>query len=101
MEESRLLFTRNALYNYPRMWKRGDRLTAKLLLFEGIKEAMKLAFYRENKYPPHDKWLYKGIGQLAGGREVAMLLGQVEKLLETEPENMEAVLEQLKKISVM
>lgn len=46
-------------YNYKRMLKRGDELTASIFKSDCIKEAMRLAILLEGKYPPHDKWLFK------------------------------------------
>lgn len=44
-------------YNYGRMMKRGDRLTADLMLADCIRYIMILAHHMENKYVPHDKWI--------------------------------------------
>ena len=54
-------FSQSAQYNYGRMLGRGDRVAAELSLIEGMKQAMKLLYYLEKEYPPHDKWLYKGL----------------------------------------
>ncbi|MCQ2520501.1 MAG: DUF4125 family protein, partial [Lachnospiraceae bacterium] len=51
-------------YNYPRMLKRGDRLTADIMLTDSIKYLLVLAHYTEGKYPPHDKWLYRSFCKL-------------------------------------
>ncbi len=74
-------FAQTAQYNYPRMLQRGDELTAHMMVWDGIKEAMKLQHYIEGKYPPHDKWLYRSLGESEEGREVAVLLGRIAKCL--------------------
>lgn len=67
-------FSQAAQYNAPRMLKRGDTITASIMLSDGIKEAMKLAHFIERKYPPHDKWLYKSTLKLDNGREIGALI---------------------------
>ncbi|MBR5992814.1 MAG: DUF4125 family protein [Lachnospiraceae bacterium] len=67
-------FSQCAQYNFSRMLKRGDELTAKVMLADGIKAAMKLAHIIENKYFPHDKWLFKSLDDLEMGDELKPLL---------------------------
>ncbi len=77
--ESSAKFSQCAQYNYKRMLKRGDNLTASVMLSDGLKEAMKLAHYLENKYPPHDKWLFRSVKDLNFGSEISTLLLKVHK----------------------
>lgn len=77
--ESAAKFSQCAQYNYKRMLKRGDKLTASVMLSDGLKEAMKLAHYLENKYPPHDKWLLRSVKDLNFGSEISTLLLKVHK----------------------
>lgn len=70
-------FSQAAQYNFPRMLKRGDRLTAGMMLWDGLKAAMKLQHYVEGKYPPHDKWLSRSLKESDQGREVLSLLEQI------------------------
>lgn len=79
LAESAARFAQTIQYNYPRMLHRRDRLTARMMLWDGIKEAMKLQHFIEGKYPPHDKWLYRSMTESEEGREVAALL---EKIVE-------------------
>ena len=72
-------FSQCAQYNYPRMLKRRDVLTARVMLFDGLKAAMKLAHVIENKYFPHDKWLYKSLDELEKGAELQALLDAVNE----------------------
>ena len=72
-------FSQCAQYNFPRMLKRRDVLTARVMLYDGLKAAMKLAHVIENKYFPHDKWLYKSLDELAIGAELQALLDAVNE----------------------
>ncbi|MCH5341263.1 MAG: DUF4125 family protein [Acetatifactor sp.] len=70
-------FSQAAQYNFPRMLKRGDTLTAGMMVWDGIKAAMKLQHYIEGKYPPHDKWLYHSLKESQAGSEVAALVEEI------------------------
>lgn len=70
-------FSQSAQYNFSRMWKRGDRLTAEMMLWDGMKAAMKLQHYIEGKYPPHDKWLSRSLKESQQGREVLAFLEEI------------------------
>lgn len=74
LAESAARYAQTAQYNYPRMYRRGDLLTARMMMWDGIKEAMKLQYYIEGKYPPHDKWLFRGLQESEEGRMAAALL---------------------------
>ncbi len=80
LAEAAARFAQTAQYNYPRMLGRGDRFTAEMMVWDGMKEAMKLQHYIEGKYPPHDKWLLRSLQASAEGREVA---GMLEKIAES------------------
>ena len=71
LAESAARYAQAAQYNAPRMKGRGDRLTSEMMVWDGIKEAMKLQHYIEGKYPPHDKWLHRSLRETKEGREVA------------------------------
>ncbi len=77
LAEGAASFAQTAQYNFPRMSDRGDALTARMMVWDGVKAAMKLQHYIEGKYPPHDKWLYRSLGESESGREVRKLLEQV------------------------
>lgn len=70
-------FAQSAQYNFPRMLKRGDQLTAGMLLWDGVKAAMKLIHYMEGKYPPHDKWLARSLQESEQNRKGIELLEQI------------------------
>ncbi len=77
LAESAARFAQSAQYNYLRMLHRGDGLTACMMAWDGIKEAMKLQHYIEGKYPPHDKWLRRSLLESREGREVGRLLEEI------------------------
>ena len=77
LAESAARFSQTAQYNFSRVMQRGDRLTARMMVWDGIKEAMKLQHYIERKYPPHDKWLRRSMEESQAGREVCALLDEI------------------------
>ena len=77
LAEAAARFAQTAQYNYPRMLGRGDRFTAEMMVWDGMKEAMKLQHYIEGKYPPHDKWLLRSLQDSEEGREIAGLLERI------------------------
>ncbi len=64
-------------YNSGRVLSRGDTLSARMFVWEGIREAMKLQHYMEGTYPPHDKWLHRSLQESASGRRLEGLLLQL------------------------
>ena len=76
LAESAARFSQTLQYNYPRMLGRGDLLSARMLAWEGVGEAMRLQHYIEGKYPPHDKWLHRSLQETEEGRAVAEMLAQ-------------------------
>ena len=77
LAESAARFSQTGQYNYSRMEKRGDAVTAQMMLGDCLREAMKLCLYMENSYPPHDKWLYKAASGLAGYERAQALLLEI------------------------
>lgn len=77
LAESAARFAQTAQYNYTRMLDRGDTLTAGMMLWEGIKEAMKLQHYIEGRYPLHDKWLLRSMQESEAGQRAAELLQEI------------------------
>lgn len=55
------LYSQNAQYNYLRMKRRNDSLTADMLLTEGLKAAARIRYCLAGRYVPHDKWLFRGL----------------------------------------
>ncbi len=96
--EAAARFSQAAQYNFLRVYGRGDELTARLMVWDGIREAMKLQLYLDGKYPPHDKWLHRALRESAEGREVAARLGEIQELLSArslDTEKLKAALEEL------
>lgn len=81
LAESAARFSQTAQYNYTRMLGRGDILTAQMMVWDGIREAMKLQHYIERKYPPHDKWLYRSLQNLKEAPEMGGMLQDVSSRL--------------------
>lgn len=81
LAEAAARYAQTAEYNFPRMYGRGDELTARMMVWDGIKEAMRLQLYLDGKYPPHDKWLRKSLEESEAGRSVAEALEGIGKLL--------------------
>ena len=71
------ILAQSAKYNYRRMTRRGDELTAQVMVWKGICYAMRLQHYIENRYPPHDKWLRRSLEETEAGRELSLLLQQL------------------------
>ncbi len=82
LAEAAANFAQTAQYNFPRMYERGEELTARLMVWDGIREAMRLQLYLDGKYPPHDKWLYRSLQESVEGRAVAGRLERISGLLE-------------------
>lgn len=74
-------YAQAAEYNFPRMLKRGDGFTARMLVWDGMREAMRLQIYLDGGYPPHDKWLYRRLRESSEGRETAELLEEISDLV--------------------
>ncbi len=83
LAEAAARFAQAAQYNYLRTLGRGDSFTAEMMVWDGMKEAMKLQHYIEGKYPPHDKWLLRSLRSSEEGREAAVLLERIAAGLKT------------------
>lgn len=81
LAEAAARYAQAAEYNFGRMLERKDELTARMFVWDGIREAMRLQLYLEGKYPPHDKWLYRSLQESEKGRETAALLREAAGLL--------------------
>ena len=67
-------FSQCGQYNYFRMLKRGDEVTAAIMLSDAFKAAMKLMYLMDGTYPLHDKWLFWCLPDLEGGKELSQLI---------------------------
>lgn len=88
MAQAAAEFAQCAQYNFPRMSKRGAFVTAEMMRSDGIKAAMKLQHYLENRYPIHDKWLYRSIQKSEQGCGMARM---IEGILSGEKKDWEKV----------
>jgi len=77
LAQSAARFSQSGQYNYARMLRRKDGLTAQILLHEALKEAMKLQHYIEGRYPPHDKWLKRSLQETQEGKNLTKLLQDI------------------------
>lgn len=78
-------FSQCAQYNFPRLLAREDETMAQILLCDGMRHAMKLVHYLCNAYPPHDKWLRRGMLGLADGERFASLIDKIMNQFLTNP----------------
>lgn len=67
-------FSQCGQYNYFRMLKRGDEVTASIMLSDAFKAAMRLLYLMDGTYPLHDKWLFFCLPDLEGGKELSELI---------------------------
>lgn len=75
--ENAAKFAQTAQYNYMRMERRGDDLTARMMVWKGICYAMRLQHFIENRYPLHDKWLRRSLEETEAGKQLSLLAQQV------------------------
>ena len=61
-------------YNYARAMKRGERIAAEIALTEFIRESMRAVYLLNRKYAPYDKWMHRGMQELASGSEIGDML---------------------------
>ncbi|MCM1056937.1 MAG: DUF4125 family protein [Firmicutes bacterium] len=80
LAEAGAKYAQAAEYNFMRMLERGDELTARMFVWDGIREAMRIQLYLEGKYPPHDKWLHRGLMESERGRQLAAILKETAEL---------------------
>lgn len=85
-------FCQYGQYNAGRMLGRGDSLSCRMMLGRAAMEALKLVYYMEGKFPPHDKWLAEGARRLGGHEELLQLLSSA---LESRGEDACRIMEQV------
>lgn len=83
MAESAARFSQAGQYNFSRMRKRGEEVSAQMMLWNGVKEALLLLYYMADQYPPHEKWLMRGLRDEA---EYEGILNKLEALASLAPE---------------
>lgn len=90
--EAAARFCQYGQYNSARMLRRGDGLSSRMMLGRAAEEALKLVYYMEGQFPPHDKWLAEGVRRLGGYEE---LLRQLQTALESRGEEACRMMEQV------
>ncbi len=85
-------FSQYGQYNYARMRKRGDLVAAGIMLSQALKEVMQLLYLAGGEYPPHDKWLYRG---LLAVEEYGSILEHMEVLVSCAEEEKEKHIEEI------
>lgn len=93
--EAAARFCQYGQYNGGRMLRRGDRLSSRILLGRAAEEALKLAYYMEKQFPPHDKWLAEGVRRLGGDGRYEGLLQLLQAALESREEDACRMMEQV------
>jgi tetratricopeptide (TPR) repeat protein len=58
------LIAQSGQYNYSRMLRRGDKVTAQVALGEFMKHTMSIVYLLNRKYAPFYKWMHKGMENL-------------------------------------
>ena len=58
------LMSQTGQYNYGRMLRRGDLLTASVYLSDFIRNTMQMLYYLNREYAPYIKWMHKGLSSL-------------------------------------
>lgn len=64
MARAAALISQSGQYNYDRMLRRDDTVTASIALSEFIKSTMSMMYLLNSKYAPFYKWMYKGLKDL-------------------------------------
>lgn len=72
--EAAARFCQYGQYNSVRMLRRGDGLSSRMMLGRAAEEALKLVYYMEGQFPPHDKWLPEGVRRFGSYEELLQLL---------------------------
>ncbi|MBD5527792.1 MAG: DUF4125 family protein [Lachnospiraceae bacterium] len=90
--EAAARFCQYGQYNSARMLRRGDGLSSRMMLGRAAEEALKLVYYMEGQFPPHDKWLAEGVRRLGGYEELLRLL---QTALESRGEEACRIMEQV------
>lgn len=72
--EAAARFCQYGQYNSGRMLRRGDGLSSRIMLGRAAQEALKLAYYMERRFPPHDKWLAEGVRRPGDHEQLLQLL---------------------------
>ena len=64
-------------YNFPRMYQRGDLVTATVYLSEFMKNTMQMLYLLNRQYAPYIKWLRKGLDRLDDVGNIPSMLDEL------------------------
>lgn len=87
LAEAMTLFSQCGQYNYERMLRRKDLISADKMLMDGIYQAMRLQHYLCNVYPPHEKWLVRSTGRLENGTVIMQWVEDIHSCIGNYDEN--------------
>lgn len=87
LANSLILLGKYGQYNYPRAMKRGDYVTAQMVLYKYIEELLKFVHYMNRVFPPYYKWLKKSASSL---NTLAVLADLTDALADFSPEARQA-----------
>lgn len=87
LANSLILLGKYGQYNYPRAMKRGDYVTAQMILYKYIEELLKFVHYINHVFPPYYKWLKKSASSL---NTLAVLADLTDALADFAPESKQA-----------
>lgn len=74
------LMAQSGQYNYSRMYKRGETVTASIALSEFMKHTMAMVYLLNHRYAPFYKWLHRGLRELPILRKIADILTMLAEL---------------------
>ncbi len=71
------LMSQTGQYNYPRMMQRGDIVTAKICLYDFVKNTMQMLYLLNRQYAPYVKWMKKGLENLEDTGDIPAKLDRI------------------------
>lgn len=80
LAEDAAKFAQAGQYNYARIIRRGDFMTADYMLYQSFFHAMRLVHHLNNQYSVHDKWLRESTRKQEHGEEVLAYINQILSL---------------------
>lgn len=75
-------FSQKGQYNYERMMKRGEGVTASIILSDFMRHTMNIVYILNKKYAPYYKWQHKGMNnleRLAGVMDILNAINDMPK----------------------
>ena len=72
-----ILMAQTGQYNFPRMLKRSDKVTAQMYLSQFMTHTLRVLYLLNSTYAPYTKWLHKGAGDLFVLPEITDILNAI------------------------